>query len=222
MARLAIDKDFLDDYSKLEKTVQTAVKAAIDKFAAHTHAGLHLEKINHCKDDWIRTIRIDQSWRGVVLAPETGDTYSLLRVMPHDRAIEYAGSRRFTVNEALGVVEVRDQAALDHVQPALEQAATATEARLFTHVSDKDMARLGIDEHTRTIARLLTSEAHLDALERMIPEVQYNALYLLAGVLSAVALVARGRACRAGRHAHRRRCAPADLRQPRLACARWH
>jgi hypothetical protein len=82
------------------------------------------------------------------------------------------------------VVEVRDQAALDQVQPALEQAATATDARLFAYVSDKDMARLGIDEHTRTIARLLTSDTHLDALERMIPEVQYNALYLLVGGLS--------------------------------------
>ncbi len=48
MARLAIEKDFLDDYSKLEKTVRASVKAAIDKFAAHTHAGLHLEKVNHC------------------------------------------------------------------------------------------------------------------------------------------------------------------------------
>ena len=184
MARLAIEKDFLDDYSKLEKTVRASVKAAIDKFGAHTHAGLHLEKVNHCKDDRIRTIRIDQFWRGVVLAPEAGDTYSLLRVMPHDKAIAYASSHRFTVNEALGVVEVRDQAALEQVQPALEQAATATDARLFAHVSDKDMGQLGIDDHTRTIARLLTSEAHLDALQRMIPEAQYSALYLLAGGLS--------------------------------------
>ena len=45
MPRLAIDKDFLDDYSKLEKPVQNAVKDAIDKFAEHTHAGLHLEKL---------------------------------------------------------------------------------------------------------------------------------------------------------------------------------
>jgi len=82
------------------------------------------------------------------------------------------------------VVEVRDQAALEQVQPALEQAATVTDTRLFAHVSDKDMVRLGIDEDTRIIARLLTSEAHLDALERMIPEEQYNALYLLAGGLS--------------------------------------
>jgi superfamily I DNA/RNA helicase len=183
MARLAIDRDFLDDYSKLPKSVQGSVKMAIDKFAEHVHAGLHLEKLTRCKDDRIRTIRIDQMWRGVVLAPDAGDTYSLLRVMPHDKAIEYAASHRFTVNEALGVVEVRNEAALEQLQPALEQAALATEKRLFAHVSDADMARLGIDENTRTIARLLTSDAHLDAMQRMIPEAQYNALYLLAGGL---------------------------------------
>jgi hypothetical protein len=41
LPRLAIDRDFLDDYSKLEKSVRTAVKEAIDKFAEHTYAGLH-------------------------------------------------------------------------------------------------------------------------------------------------------------------------------------
>jgi superfamily I DNA/RNA helicase len=183
VARLAIDKDFLDDYSKLPKPVQSSVKMAIDKFAEHVHAGLHLEKLARSKDDRIRTIRIDQFWRGVVLAPDAGDTYSLIRVMPHDKAIDYAASRRFTVNEALGVVEVRDVAALEQIQPVLEQAAQATGTRLFAHVSDADLARLGIDENTRTIARLLTSESHLDAMQHMIPEAQYNALYLLAGGL---------------------------------------
>ena len=183
MARLAIDRDFLDDYSKLPRSVQGSVKMAIDEFAEHMHAGLHLEKLTRCKDDRIRTIRIDAMWRGVVLAPDSGDTYSLIRVMPHDKAIEYAGSHKFTVNEALGVVEVRDQAALEQIQPALEQAALATEKRLFAHVSDADMTGLGIDENTRTIARLLISDAHLDAMQAMIPEAQYNALYLLAGGL---------------------------------------
>jgi hypothetical protein len=36
-----------------------------------------------------------------------------------------AGSHKSTVNEALGVVEVRDQAALEQLQPKLEQAALA-------------------------------------------------------------------------------------------------
>ena len=180
MARLAIDKDFLDDYSKLPKPVQNSVKTAIDKFAEHVHAGLHLEKITRCKDDRIRTIRIDQSWRGVVFAPETGDTYCLLKVLPHDKAIAYAGSHRFTVNEALGVVEVRNETALEQIQPSLERAAGTTSERLFADVSDADMTRLGIDENTRTIARLLTSEAHLDAMQHMIPDAQYAVLLGLA------------------------------------------
>ena len=46
MPRLAIDKDFLDDYSKLQKAVQNAVKDTIDKFAEHAYAGLHLEKLH--------------------------------------------------------------------------------------------------------------------------------------------------------------------------------
>ena len=65
----------MDDFSKLEKPVRDLVKATIKKFAEHTHAGIHLEKVTRCKDDRIRTVRVDQFWRGVVYAPERGDTY---------------------------------------------------------------------------------------------------------------------------------------------------
>jgi superfamily I DNA/RNA helicase len=180
LPRLAIDKDFLGDFSKLERSVQSLVMAAFDKFEGHTYAGLHLEKLNHAKDDRIRTIRIDQSWRGVVLAPDTGDTYYLIKVMRHDKAIEYAASHKFTVNQALGVVDIRDQAGIEEIQPSLEKAAKTTDDRLFASISDADLTRLGIDEDTLVIARLLTSDAHLDAMRKMIPDVQFNALVGLA------------------------------------------
>lgn len=54
MGRLAIDKDFLGDYSKRDKTSHAAVRATIDRFAACADAGLQLEKIKHCKDDQVR------------------------------------------------------------------------------------------------------------------------------------------------------------------------
>ena len=53
MPRLAIAKNFLGEYAKLEKSVQSAVESAIGKFEAHTHAGLHLEKIHNSRDDRI-------------------------------------------------------------------------------------------------------------------------------------------------------------------------
>ena len=39
---------------------------------------------------------VDQYWRGVVMAPETGDTYYLLKVMQHDKALQYAASHRLS------------------------------------------------------------------------------------------------------------------------------
>ena len=45
MAKLAMTREFLAGFHKLDKPLQKAVSAAFEKFAAHTHAGLHLEKI---------------------------------------------------------------------------------------------------------------------------------------------------------------------------------
>jgi len=142
MARLAIAKDFLAEYAKLEKNVQSAVESAIAKFAEHTHAGLHLEKLHH---DRIRTIRVDSFWRGVVLAPDTGDTYCLITVLPHDKADAYATSHRFTVNQALGMLEVRNEEAIQQLQPALTAVARPGEKRPFADVSDSDLTQLGVD-----------------------------------------------------------------------------
>lgn len=180
MPRLGIAKDFLADYAQLQKPVQRAVDAAISKFGEHTHAGLHLEKLRNPKDPRIRTIRITDFYRGVVLAPEHGDEYLLLCVRPHDEANSYATSRRFTVNQALGVLEVRNQQALDSITPALRQAAASSPALLFANVNDADLIRLGIDADVLPVVRLLATEAHLDALANLLPQAQYDALVALA------------------------------------------
>ena len=59
-------------------------------------------------------------------------------------------------------------------------AASKTGPKLLARVSDADLARLGIDSNTMVIARLLSTEAELTAMQKMIPEAQYNALFGLA------------------------------------------
>ncbi|MFJ8742369.1 3'-5' exonuclease [Embleya sp. NPDC127516] len=184
MPQLAIAKEFLSEYAKLEKPVQKAVQAALDKFAHATHAGLHLEKLSRAEDPRIRTIRINQFYRGVVLAPEAGDLYCLLRVLPHDDAIAWAMTRLFTVNQVLGVLEMRDETQLQSMTGTLRLAAESTPARLFDHVKDTDFRTLGIDDHVLPIVRLLTQEAHLDALQHMLPSLQYDVLVALASGMS--------------------------------------
>lgn len=180
MPQLAIAKEFLDEYGRLEKSVQRAVQDAIGRFRSHTHAGLHLEKVNNARDPRIRTIRIDRFWRGVVLAPATGDVFCLLRVLPHDEAYAYNASRRFTVNQILGVLESRDESQLETITPALRQAADAAPKRLFDGVNDADLNRLGVDTQIIPLVRLLTRDDHLEALQHVLPALQYDALVALA------------------------------------------
>ena len=85
MARLAIGKEFLAEYAKLDRDTRSAVDTGIAEFARQTHAGPFLETPRDSRDSRIRTIGIDGVWRGVVLAPDSGDTYCLLTVLPHEK-----------------------------------------------------------------------------------------------------------------------------------------
>jgi len=181
MAELALDRDFLPAYARLQRPVRNAVMSAIRKFAEHTHAGLHLEKLTNARDPNIRTIRIDQFYRGVVLWL-SDQKYALLNVLPHDDAIAFAVSRLFSVNQVLGILEVRDQAGIEHFQQSLSVARTT--AGLFDHVSTADMLRLGIDKDLVDLARLLVTDEQLETLGRRMPDVQADVLRGLASGLS--------------------------------------
>ncbi|GAA4081184.1 UvrD-helicase domain-containing protein [Actinomadura miaoliensis] len=184
MAQLAMARTFMPQYAKLPGRVRKSVDAAIAKFAEHTHAGLHLEKIAGARDPRIRSIRVDDYWRGLVLAPAEGDVYCLLTVLGHDEAYQYARGRRFTVNQAIGVLQSHDEGKLDEIRPALEQMSERLDRRLFEHVPDKDLIRLGVDEAILPIVRLIPDEATLQVLEHLLPEPQYVALLALAAGMS--------------------------------------
>lgn len=184
MPQLAIAKDFLTTYAALDKKLQKAVDEALDKFADTYFAGGHLEKITDSRDPRWRTLRINQGYRGVVLAPDSGDVFLLVTVLPHDEAYRYIRNRRPSVNQALGVLEFRDEAALDTMSTALTPVAAASTDTLFQGVPDKHFTQLGIDEYTVRIARLLPDESHLDALAIMMPKAQHDALTALASGMS--------------------------------------
>ncbi|MEW1736594.1 UvrD-helicase domain-containing protein [Nocardia beijingensis] len=184
MAVLRIGKEFLLDYGKLDRPLQVKISEVFGRFADATHTGIHLEKINSARHPRYRSIRIDNFWRGIVLAPESGSTYLLLRVLPHDDAYAWASRHELTVNSATGGIEIGDIAALDAMMPALDSATQQTATRLFEHVKDKDLVRLGIDERTLRFARTLTSAEPLEAAQEFLPTTQWQVLYGLAAGLT--------------------------------------
>ena len=179
MARLAITKDVLSAFAKLDNRVQGAVQSAIADFARGHHGEACLEKVPGSLDDRIRLLRVDGAWYGAVLVPDSGDTCCLLTILPRDEAIGYAARHRVGVNQATGMLEVSDPAALQEVQPSL-RADAGHGTRMFADVSDADLMRLGIDTQVRQLVRLLVNDVDLDALQPVLPAAQYTALHALA------------------------------------------
>jgi len=180
VARLAIAKGFLAEYAKLDKDARRAVDAVVTEFAQRPHAWRYLEKPRQSLDDRIRLFRVNSLWRGVVLAPATGDTYCLVTILPHDKAYAYAAGHRFSVNQALGGLEARDEETIQQLRPSLQPAAEPDDRRLFADVTDADLTRLGVDAQVLPVVRLLANEADLDRLQMALPDAQYAALYALS------------------------------------------
>lgn len=102
--------------------------------------------------------------------------------MPHDKAIARAVKQKATINTVTQAVEVRDIATLEEITPAYERIAPAADRRLFSKISDGDLAALGVDNTTLRQARALTNLEQLEVFAPYFPQDQREVLeYLAAG-----------------------------------------
>lgn len=187
MPQLALANSFWQSYDVLEKPVKAGVRKAMEKFQQlsiaelHADKGLHLESVNNARDPRMRTIRITDFWRGVVLAPDDGsDTFLLLNVVPHDDAYTWAAKRLYTVNTATRALEVRNVVAIEQLTPALEKAAAEAPSLLFARCSDTVLRYLGIDDQVLRAVRTIIDKRQLDAFGTLLPEDQFEVLQYLA------------------------------------------
>ncbi|MFE7115019.1 UvrD-helicase domain-containing protein [Streptomyces sp. NPDC057654] len=187
MPRLAFAQSFWDGYDTLEKPVRAGVRKAMTKFQALTMAelnadkGLHLESVENARDRRMRTIRVTDFWRGVVLAPDDGsDLFLLVHVLPHDDAYTWAAKRLYSTNSATRGLEVRNAVALDELTPLYETASRKAPKLLFSGVSNGVLRELGIDAQVLRAARSMADKAQLEAFATLLPEDQLEVLQYLA------------------------------------------
>ncbi|MER7418329.1 UvrD-helicase domain-containing protein [Micromonospora peucetia] len=187
MPQLAFANTFWESFDVLEKPVKAGVRKAMAKFHQLTIAelyadkGLHLESVNNARDPRMRTIRISDFWRGVVLAPDDGsDIFLLLNVVPHDGAYTWAAKRLYTVNTATRALEVRNVVAIEQLTPALEKAAAQASTLLFARHSDTVLRHLGIDDQVLRAVRTIIDKPQLEAFGTLLPEDQFEVLQHLA------------------------------------------
>lgn len=193
--KVALAQDFLVNLATLTSAVQGKVlKWALRFQSDPTSNGINYEPINGARDKNLKSVRIDQDWRGIVFKPPAGDVYVLMYVDRHDAAYKWAEGRRVAVNPTTGALQVFAVESL--VEPALEQARQAaaqpleehqpgTESQtrgtpIFAVLSDQELLSIGTPEELLAQVRSIHSEVELDALQSYLPVEAYEGLFLVA------------------------------------------
>lgn len=187
MPQLAFAHSLWESYEVLPKPVKACVRKAMHKFQQLTvpelqaDKGPHLESVENARDPRMRTIRINDFWRGVVLAPDDGsDVFLPVNVVPHDDAYTWAAKRLYTTSSAPRALEVRNVVAIEQLTPALETAASVADSLLFATYSDTVLRELGIDDRVLRAVRTIADRAQLRAFETLLPEDRCEVLQYLA------------------------------------------
>jgi len=193
--KVALAQDFLVNLATLTSAIQGKVlKWALRFQSDPTSNGINYEPINGARDKNLKSVRIDQDWRGIVFKPPAGDVYVLMYVDRHDAAYKWAEGRRVAVNPTTGALQVFAVESL--VEPALEQARQAaaqpmaeqqpgTESKtrdtpIFAVLSDQELLSIGTPEELLAQVRSIHSEVELDALQSYLPVEAYEGLFLVA------------------------------------------
>jgi superfamily I DNA/RNA helicase len=189
VATLAISRDMLLDWAKLQKPLQAQVAKLADTFQKLTAAelraakGVHLERYEGQLDPGARTVRLGQGFRGVVLDAGDNETFILTKVDTHENIDLWMLHNRFRVNEATGALEIVNPSAVQTaVDEAVKEASSAGGgAALYAHRKDKEFRQLGVDPNLLPALRAFTKQDQLYAILGAIPENQGEALMLLLG-----------------------------------------
>lgn len=179
--RVAIFDEFMDALVQLPREQQKKVNRFAKKFRANpTHPSINYESISTFVDPNLRTVRIDQAYRAIVLRPEEGNVYVLLWVDHHDKAMRWAERKKVRVHPETGALQVLSA----EYGPLPEEPAADTPAvapvGLLDHVRDRELLRLGVPEEALGHVRRLRSPADVEAARAVLPPEAWEAVLWLS------------------------------------------
>lgn len=182
--KVALSQDFLLQLPKLPSNVQAKIMKWAFLFQTDPKSpSINYEKIKVAAESNLKSVRIDQDWRGIVFKPDIGDVYVLLHVDRHDPAYRWAERRKLTINPVTGAMQmvvIEEVAAEPAAASSVVAAKTLQADLLFAGLSDRELMSLGVPREMLSSVRKINVEADLDGIQNILPVEAYEGLFLVA------------------------------------------
>lgn len=183
--KVAISSEFFSSVLKLPKAQQEKAVKFMEIFRHDPKSpGINYETIQAVRDKNLRSVRIDQAYRAIVLAPEKGDVYILLWADKHDDAYEWACNKVLKVNPENGVLQILESQYIDEAEQIQKASGLQKITGLFDTVRDRNLVRLGVPEELLPLVRQIDKVSDVDLLKQKLPDEAYEALAMLADGVS--------------------------------------
>ena len=175
---IAVSADFFTAFSAIPRRQHGKVLTFINKFRTCPELpGYNYEKITEAQDKRLRSVRIDDTYRCILLKPDMGTVYMLLWVAHHDDAYAWVRKRICTVNPETGGLQIVMAPTEKQTETNIEQKYTDTATENFP--DDVTLTRLGIEPKLWEDVRTLYANADLASLKERISSLSYEALQFL-------------------------------------------
>lgn len=186
---VALSQEFLEAYARIPRRKQGKVMAMVTKFRENPRSpGLNYETLA-TPDPNLRSIRVDDEYRAIVLKPEHGNVYVLLWVDKHDDAYTWASRHQIDIHPQTGSLQILASSTQQSPEPTTQrtseatpssEAVAATKSQPLFSIRDRELLRLGVPESMLAPIKALTNEAELSALASRLPEEALEALMFLS------------------------------------------
>lgn len=172
VVKVAIADSFLTSYAKLPSQAQKHTSDFLIKFRNNpTSAAIHYEKIASKLDKNVWSVRVDDTYRAIVLRQDQTGVYMLVWVDHHDEAYQWAKNKCCKINPFTGAIQ------LYSVQEIPEQV---TVPGLFKDVSDEALLKMGVPEEQLSYVRSFTSKESFEKSKENLTADVYEGLSWLA------------------------------------------
>ena len=173
---VAISSDFFTAFAALPRQIQGKVTEFINKFRNNPQSpGINYEKIHDSADKKMWSVRIDDTYRGIVVRQEESGVYLLLWIDHHDEAYAWARRKKCAVNPETGNVQVFDVEIAAAAEPVLDERPA-----IFSQAKDQELLTLGVPADQLVYVRTIKSMDDFYAAKGSIPEDAYEALEWVA------------------------------------------
>ena len=176
-----LHQDVFDKFPRLPSKVQKKLVDLLKKFKIDsTLASINLEHLQPMvRDKKVRSARLGDDYRAILIAPEQGDTFVLIHVDHHDKAYRWCANKLFEAHQELGAFQIINIEEVERVAGEVKSEPNHVQIPDYrlNELSDEELFQAGTPKALIPSIRAVQNDDDFEKMAEYLPPEAKQVLY---------------------------------------------